>query len=137
MKFQSVSNYVTNICAVWRDIYMLVTNVICKECLNSSSGSLHKGWKHLILFVSRRIPHPSVILRLLPWSLKTYVKASFFKYRDIISCSWYKHIVSVMVLLTVTFILYNNCYCSVLQCSSWILAYVHYNSTTCYTCNTQ
>ena len=23
-----------------------------------------------------------------------------------------------------------------MQCSSWILAYVHYNSTTCFTCNT-
>ena len=34
-----------------------------------------------------------------------------------------------MVLLTVTFILYYSCYCSV-----HLLAYVHYNSTTCGSC---
>ena len=47
--------------------------------------------RFFLLGLSRSIPHPSVILRLLPWSLKTCVKASFFKYCDTISGSWYKH----------------------------------------------
>ena len=94
MKFQSFSNYVINYMCIGETFCMLVTNVFCKETVSTAQVVVNTrpGWNHLILFVNRSIPHLSVLLRLLPWSLKTCVKASFFKYCDIISCSWYKQI---------------------------------------------
>ena len=89
--------------------YMLITNVFCKESVSTAQVVANTRVESidLILFVSRSIPHPSVILRLLPGSLKTCVKASFFKH-----CHCYYIWQLILVLLTVTFILYYSCYCS-------------------------
>ena len=83
-KFQSVSNYVINyMCSLER-------HFICLQPMsfsNSSSGSLTQGLKASYFLCKQEYSTSICNSQITSISLKTCVKASFFKYCDIISGS--------------------------------------------------